>query len=143
LPSAQGGDGPVVLFDGVCNLCARLVRFILDHERVDVPARIRFGALQSDGARRALAAAGVSDPASLGDSFVLIEGGRVYVRSEAAARTARYLRAPWRWASVARQLPRAVRDPLYAFVAQRRYRWFGKRESCLMPTAELRARFLD
>jgi predicted DCC family thiol-disulfide oxidoreductase YuxK len=139
---AAAAVGPVVLFDGVCNLCAGSVRFIVEHERAGI-VPTRFAALQSEAGRRELARAGVRDPASLGDSIVVIEDGRVFTRSDAAVRIARRLRAPWRWMRVMRVMPGRVRDWMYEFVARRRYRWFGKRESCLVPTPELRGRFLQ
>jgi predicted DCC family thiol-disulfide oxidoreductase YuxK len=138
-------DGPILLFDGVCNLCNWGVGFILRHERRGLSAdgRMRFAPLQSVAASRLLAGAGVSDPASLGETMIVIDtNGRVLTRSDAAARIARTLRSPWRWAAAARVLPRFVRDRLYGLVARNRYRWFGKRDSCMMPTEALRARFL-
>ncbi len=141
--------GPVVLFDGVCNLCNGTVQLILDHERTP---SLRFAALQSDVAKELLAQAfdaeevtrlvrgsnGEGDP----DSVVLIEGGRGYTRSTAALRILRHLRAPYRWLSVLVVVPRAVRDAVYRWIGRNRYRWFGKAEACRVPTPELRARFL-
>lgn len=129
-------DGPVLLFDGVCNLCDRSVQFVLDH---DPEGAFRFASLQSAVGRRL-----TSDCELEGvDSVVLIEDGRCHVRSEAAWRIARRLEAPWRWAALGRALPRALRDRLYDWVARRRYRWFGTRESCRLPTPGVRDRFLD
>ena len=126
-----------MLFDGVCNLCNASVRFIIDR---DPRARFHFAALGSEAARSLLAAAGASGP--LPDSIALVENGKVYTRSLAALRIARRLRFPWPvlWALVA--VPRPVRDALYDWIARNRYRWFGRREECLLPTPELRARFL-
>lgn len=128
----------VVLFDGVCNLCAGVVRFVA---RRDPHARFRFASLQSDAARALLARAGAPSP--LPDSIVLLEDGRVFVESEAALRIARGLRFPWPLLASLLALPRFVRDPAYRVVARRRYRWFGRKDSCMVPTPELRARFLD
>ena len=135
-----------MLFDGVCNLCNWGVGFILRHERRRVPERerFRFAHLQSVAAGRLLGGAGVSDPSSLGETMVIIdEHGRVLTRSDAAVRIAKSLRVPWRWAALARVLPRFVRDRLYGVIARNRYRWFGKRDTCMMPTEEHRRRFLD
>lgn len=142
-------DGPVVLFDGTCNLCNGAVQFILDHER---GGALRFAALQSEAgsalleraagveaARALLAGArGDGDP----DSVVLVEDDRAYTHSTAALRIARYLRWPYRGLVLFTVVPRFVRDAVYRFVARRRYRWFGKSETCRVPTPELRARLL-
>ncbi len=142
----NGAGGPVLVFDGVCNLCNWGVGFILRHERpaLSEAQRLRFAPLQSAAASRTLASAGVSDPASLGETMIIIDDdGRVLTRSDAAVRIARTLRAPWRWAAIAGVVPRFLRDPLYGFIARNRYRWFGKRDRCMVPTEAVRGRFLD
>lgn len=146
---AMTDAGPVVLFDGVCNLCNGAVQLILDNER---DASLHFAALQSEAAAKLLAnvtgesearalragATGSGEP----DSVVLVEDGRVYTCSTAAIRMARYLRAPWSWARVFALVPRPVRDAAYRFIARHRYRWFGRTETCRVPTPALKARFL-
>lgn len=132
-------DGPIVLFDGVCNLCNGFVQFVLRHER-DREPRLRFAALQSTVGSELLTAHGL-DPASL-DSVVLIEGGTARTCSDAVLGVLRHLRAPWRLARIFGVLPRFVRDAGYRVVARSRYRLFGKKDACPMPTAELRTRFL-
>lgn len=132
------GEPPLVLFDGVCNLCNGAVQWILRRDR---RARFVFASLQSEAAAAALRAAGQSGP--LPDSIVLLDGGKVLVRTDAVIGIARRLGFPWSMAVVFLVVPRFVRDPVYAWVARNRYRWFGKRESCMVPTKELRARFLD
>jgi predicted DCC family thiol-disulfide oxidoreductase YuxK len=129
-----GVDHPVVLFDGVCNLCNGSVVFII---RNDPRGVLRFAPLQSEQADRLLG--GRTPPR---DSVVLVENGRVYTRSEAVLRIARLLRQPWPLLSGLIVLPAGVRDWLYDWIARNRYRWFGKREACMMPTPELRSRFL-
>ena len=126
----------MLLFDGVCTLCNGFVRFVIAR---DPAGRFQFAPLQSDAARRVLGAA----PQPLPDSLVLVENGRLFTRSTAALRVARGLRFPWPLAYVFVAVPRPVRDYLYDAVARNRYRWFGRRESCMVPTPELRARFLD
>jgi len=126
-----------ILFDGVCNLCNGFVRFVIAR---DPAARFRFASLQSAAAAALLREAGVAAP--MPDSIVLIAGGRAYVRSAAALRILRGLRFPWPLAVALFVVPRFVRDRVYDFIAARRYRWFGRRESCLVPTADLRRRFL-
>ncbi len=127
----------VLLFDGVCNLCNGAVDFILRRERAP---RLRFASLQSGCARRLLAGSGI-DPERL-ETLVFVRGSEVYVRSDAVLAVCGELRAPWRWLRVFRVLPRGLRDGIYRFVGGRRYRWFGKRDSCRMPTPEEKERFL-
>ena len=126
-----------ILFDGVCNLCNGFVRFVV---RRDPAARFRFAALQSPAAAALLREAGVASP--LPDSVILVEDGRVYLRSGAALRIARGLRFPWPLAYAAIVVPRFIRDRVYDAVAARRYRWFGRRDVCMVPTPELQKRFL-
>ncbi len=127
----------VVLFDGVCNLCNGSVQFIIAR---DPGGRLRFAALESEAARRLLTECGVRE--ALPDSVVLVEGGTVYTRSSAALRIARRLRFPWPMLYGLRIVPPVLRDAVYDFIARNRYRWFGKREVCMIPTPEFRSRFL-
>lgn len=129
---------PVLVFDGVCVLCSRWVRFILAHERE--PA-LRFAAMQSASGRALLLAHGLDpdDPLSL----LYVEEGRGYIDSEAILRVAAGFGGLWRLCAVARAIPRAVRDRLYRVLARNRYRWFGRNEACLVPRATEAARFLS
>jgi predicted DCC family thiol-disulfide oxidoreductase YuxK len=138
IASGAARAGGVVLFDGVCNLCNHSVQFIVAH---DPGLYFRFAALESPAAQRELSGCGFSG--SLPDSVVLIEGGRVFTRSSAALRIARRLRFPWPALYVLMVAPASLRDFLYDWVARNRYRWFGRRDECLLPTPELRARFLS
>jgi predicted DCC family thiol-disulfide oxidoreductase YuxK len=128
----------VILFDGVCNLCNGFVQFVI---RRDPAGRFRFGTLQSEAARRLIASSAVTGP--LPDSIVLVEDGRIWTQSSAALRVARRLSFPWPLAYAFVLVPRALRDWVYQVVARNRYRWFGKREVCMVPTPALRARFID
>ena len=131
----------IILFDGVCNLCSGVVRFVIAR---DPRAHFRFAALQSDAARRACAEIAAAPPAEVDpDTIVVIASGRALERSDAALAIAARLPFPWPLLGVFRVLPRGVRDWLYRLVAHNRYRWFGKSDTCMMPTPELRARFLD
>lgn len=130
-------DHPVVLFDGVCNLCEGFVQFLIRRDPDEV---FRFAPLQSEIGRTLLADHGL-DPDAL-ESVVLIDGDRAYVKSSAVLRCFRYLGLPYRLLTPFRVLPRTLRDFAYDFVADRRYAWFGKRDSCLMPTPDIEARFL-
>ena len=127
----------IILFDGVCNLCNASVNTIIDR---DPAGRFRFASLQSE-VGKALAAEHGIDAREL-SSMVLIESGRAYLRSTATLRVYRRLRGPIRllWPFIL--VPRPIRDAVYNFVAKRRYRWFGKREMCRLPTEADRARFL-
>ena len=127
-----------ILFDGVCNLCNGFVRFVIER---DPHARFRFGALSSDAAVKVLADAGVRGP--IPDSIVLVQDGRVYFRSDAPLRIARGLRFPWPLFTAFVVVPRFVRDWVYDFIAARRYRWFGRRDVCMIPTPDLRSRFIS
>lgn len=133
------GLPPIVLFDGVCNLCNAAVRFILDNDK---KGTIRFASLQSDFARTLLgsrAADSSGDP----ETILFIEDGRVYDRSTAALRIARHLKGIWPVAGVYLVVPPAIRDAAYDLVAKRRYRLFGRSDVCRVPTAEEAAKFLD
>jgi len=135
-------DSATILFDGVCNLCNGFVQFVIRH---DAAGRFRFAALQSEAAQALLAAHGQAlAPAELADptSVMLVADGRVYTHSAAVLRIAARLDGPWRVLALGRALPRPWRDAAYRFVARHRYRWFGRQESCMLPTPELRGRFL-
>jgi predicted DCC family thiol-disulfide oxidoreductase YuxK len=129
--------GPVVLFDGVCNLCSASVQFLIARDRT---ATLRFASLQSDSGRELLLHHKMSS--DYARSVVLIERGQVFVESDAALRIAGYLGWPWRLVRFARVLPRRLRDALYRFVADNRYRWFGRTDTCLIPSPAIRSRFL-
>ncbi len=126
-----------ILFDGSCNLCNGSVRFIIAN---DPDARFRFASLQSPAAAAALAPFGRS--AESFESIVLIDGGRLFERSEAALRIAAELRSPWPLARALLAAPSSLRDAVYDAVARNRYRLFGKRASCPLPHPDLPSRFL-
>ena len=129
----------IILFDGVCKFCNGFVPFVI---RRDPCARLRFAALQSDAGRRLLAQHGL--PPDHTDSMVLVENGVAHLRSSAALRIARRLRFPWPLAFyLLIWIPAPIRDLIYAFIAKRRYRWFGRRDTCLVPTPEMLDRFIS
>ena len=138
-PASRGGH-PVILFDGVCNLCNGVVQWVIEQ---DGEAVFRFASLQSHAAKTALRAAGVAEPDSLPDSIALLDARGVHVRSDAAIGIGRHLGFPYRLISVTRIVPRVLRDVVYDWVARNRYRWFGRRETCMMPTPDRSSRFLD
>ena len=128
----------VVIFDGVCNLCARSVRFILDHE---ADHTLRFTPLQSPAGSRLMRQLGL-DPEDA-RTFVLVADGKAYVKSDAAIRLSRYFRRAWKPLGLIKIIPRWIRDRVYDVVARNRYRWFGRLDSCMVPTSELRTRFIE
>jgi len=134
-PAAGGG---VVLFDGTCAFCEGAVKFIA---RRDPAAYFRFGASQSPEGSALLARYGVSrdEPSR---SIVLIEDGRIYLRSTASLRIARRMRFPWRLASLALAVPRPIRDTVYRMVAAVRHRIAGTSNACEIPPPEIRSRLI-
>ncbi len=128
----------VVLFDGVCNLCNGAVQFLLQRDR---SRRLRFASLQSAAGQALLRPHGLA--ADRLETIVVLDGGHAHVQSDAALLLARRLPWPWPLLAVLVVCPRPLRDALYTFVARHRYRWFGRRESCLLPTAETAGRFLE
>jgi predicted DCC family thiol-disulfide oxidoreductase YuxK len=136
----KSGEHPVVLFDGVCNLCNGAVNFAIDR---DPEGRLRFASLQSPAGRQVLERVGRSVVDGDPESIVLVDGGRVYERSAAALRIARYLSGPWPLVGALWVVPRPLRDWVYRLIAANRYRWFGRSDSCRVPTPELRARFIE
>ena len=128
---------PVILFDGVCNLCNGFVQFVIAR---DPRARFSFASLQSEAAARLAARTGSADGR---DSIVLLEDGRAFTQSTAALRIIAALGFPWMLAAALLVVPRPLRDWAYSIVARNRYRWFGKRQVCMVPTPDLKRRFLE
>ncbi len=126
-----------MLFDGVCNLCNGAVTWLLERDTREV---LRFGALQSEQAHRLLEQHGARD--NLPDSIVLVDRDGVHTRSDAALRIASLLGPPWSLLALGRVLPRALRDGMYNWIARNRYRWFGKRDACMLPSPGVADRFL-
>lgn len=131
-------DKPLILFDGECNLCDGFVQFVIAR---DPQATFRFAALRSVAAEEALEAAGCRD--DLPDSIVLIDSGRVRMKSGAVLAVLRRLHRLWPLTAPLWLVPSPLRDVVYDAVARRRIRWFGRRDACWVPTPELRARFAD
>lgn len=127
----------IILFDGVCNLCNGFVTFVIQRDRGN---RFRFASLQSDTARDLLKHQPGTDQGP--DSVVLIENGRYYQQSTAALRILRHLGGGWPLLYGLILVPAFLRDKIYAWVARNRYRWFGQRDACMLPSPELKARFL-
>lgn len=128
----------IIVFDGVCNLCASAVAFII---RRDPKARFRFAALQSGAGRTLLEQNGLTADAL--DTLVLLENGMAFTRSTAALRIARKLRGPWPCLFLLLVIPRPIRDAIYSLIARNRHHWFGRRSVCLVPTPDIKKRFLE
>ena len=131
-------DHPIILFDGVCNLCNGFVQFIINR---DPQGHFRFAALQSETGQELLKKHQLST--SDIDTVVLIEKGQAFVRSDVALRIAPKLGGFWPGIKVFGILPVFIRDAIYNFVAARRYQWFGQKDQCMIPTPELKSRCLS
>lgn len=129
----------IVLFDGVCNLCNGTVRFIV---RRDPQGHFRFAPQQSEAGRELLRKHGLLETSGMSESIVVLEGGRVYLESDAVLRILYRLGGAWRLVCALWVIPKPLRDRAYRFVAHNRYRFFGRLEQCMTPTPELRRRFL-
>lgn len=129
---------PVVLFDGVCNFCNGSVNFLLAQDKKSL---LRFAALQSTSGQQLLQK--YSLPATNWGSFFLIANHQVYQKTDAVLKVTAYLPWYWRWTQLFWIVPRLVRNSIYNLIAKNRYKWFGKKESCMIPSAAVRQRFLD
>jgi predicted DCC family thiol-disulfide oxidoreductase YuxK len=136
-------SNPIVLYDGVCGLCNRLVQFLLKHDRHD---RLRFASLQSDFASEMLTNHG-ANPHDLNTVYVVVNAGekgeRLLARSDAILTLGKEIGGIWSVAVLGKILPRVLRDAFYNLVARNRYRVFGKHESCMMPEGRYRWKFMD
>jgi len=128
----------VIVFDGVCVLCNGWVGFLLRHDRKQ---RYRFAAMQTRAGRALLSEHGLDadDPMS----FLLLDEAGARTDSDAIIAVLTGLGGIWRAAAAFRLLPRALRDPAYRWLARNRYRWFGKKQACYLPSAQQRHRFVD
>ncbi len=138
MPHYDPSRDHLLLFDGVCHLCDASVRFIL---RRDPTGKIKFAPIQSPFGSQLYTQHGL-DPAAPNAMLFLTPTG-AFQASDAALEIARTLGGLWQLALIFKPLPRALRDTVYYFIARNRYRWFGKDESCMMPTAELKERMLE
>ena len=127
----------IILFDGVCNLCNSSVNFVIKRDKKD---RYRFGALQEEPGAGLMKEYNI-DP-EVTDSIVLIENGKAYTKSTAALRVSRHLGGLYPLAYIFMIIPNFIRNWVYDYVARNRYKWYGKKDQCMIPTPELRAKFL-
>jgi predicted DCC family thiol-disulfide oxidoreductase YuxK len=129
----------IILFDGVCNLCNSAVQFIIKHDKKDV---FRFVALQSKLGQEILTYIGI-DSKNI-DSIVLYEPGLAYYyKSDAILQIAKSLNALYLLGVIFKIIPTGIRNHLYDYIARNRYKWYGKKESCMIPTPELKIKFLE
>ncbi len=129
----------IILFDGVCDLCSGSVQFVIKRDKKDV---FRYAAIQSEVGQQLIKDRRIDT--SQVDSIILIEPGVAYfTKSDAALEIAGELGGLWKLTSVFKWIPKSIRDVIYDFVARNRYKWFGKQESCMIPTPELKGKFLS
>ncbi len=130
-------EEPVILFDGVCNLCNSVVKLVI---RQDKNAYFKLAALQSRAGQELLKKHGL--PQKDFETFLLFENGKVYQQSDAALMVAKRFSPYWQGLQVLWIIPQLIRNAVYRFIARRRYRWFGKKEACMIPTPDIKNRFL-
>lgn len=128
---------PILFFDGVCNLCNSSVQFVIRHDKKN---QFLFAQLQTPAGQKALANTDI--PSSGKESVILHIDGKYYTRSSAALHTLRLLGWPWATGFVFIIVPKPVRDAVYNFISRNRYRWFGKKDHCMIPTPDLTKRFI-
>ena len=128
----------IYLFDGVCNLCNSAVQFIIKHDK---KKQFRFASLQSDFGQQTLIANNL--PNVEFTSFILLENGKLFTESTAALRIAKKLDAAWPLLYAFIIVPPFIRNAVYKWIAKNRYKWFGKQETCWVPTPDLKARFIQ
>jgi predicted DCC family thiol-disulfide oxidoreductase YuxK len=131
-------DHPIILFDGVCNFCNYWVNFSIKRDKNKI---LRFTPLQGETAKKLLSQFDLN-PNKL-SSVILIENGKVYTQSSAAFRLCKHLDGGWKLAYGLMIIPKFIRDFFYNIIARNRYKWFGKKEACMVPTPEVKERFLD
>lgn len=129
--------GAIVLFDGVCNFCNASVNFVIERDKAGY---FKFAPLQSEIGEELMAKHGI-DTADT-DSVIVVENDRAYTHSSGALRIAKQLDGIWSWSYVFIIVPKPIRDFAYKLFAKHRYRLFGRQDACMMPTPEIRARFL-
>ncbi|MBM7605449.1 putative DCC family thiol-disulfide oxidoreductase YuxK [Metabacillus crassostreae] len=130
-------EGPILLFDGVCNLCNKTVQFII---RADKKELFKFTSLQSTTGQSLLTK--VKLPTSHFDSIVMIEDGKVYTKSTAALKVCKKLGGIWLFLYPLMLIPKPFRDGIYQLIAKNRYKWFGKSNDCMLPSPDIKKRFL-
>ena len=127
----------IVLFDGVCNFSNSSVQFIIRNDKTN---SLKFASLQSEIGQRLITTYNLSKEL---DSVIFIENNQAYIKSKAALKIANYFGGFWKIFQVFNIIPSFIRDFFYDIIANNRYKWFGKKDSCMLPSPEVRSRFLD
>ncbi len=127
----------IILFDGICNLCNNSVTFVIKRDSKNL---FKYAALQSEAGKELVKEHGIDTETT--DSIILIEANKAYVKSSAALRIAKHLSGGWPLLYGFIIIPTFLRNWVYDWVARNRYKWFGKKESCMIPTPELKEKFL-
>ncbi|MFZ7943293.1 MULTISPECIES: thiol-disulfide oxidoreductase DCC family protein [Bacillaceae] len=127
----------IILFDGICNLCNSSVQFIIKR---DPKAKFKFASLQGQSGQELLEKYGLKTNLN---SFIFIENEKIHMKSSAALRVGKQLNGAWKLVSIFFIIPPIIRDTLYNIIAKNRYKWFGKKETCLLPSPEWKNRFLE
>ncbi|MGB3006695.1 MAG: thiol-disulfide oxidoreductase DCC family protein, partial [Chitinophagaceae bacterium] len=128
----------VILFDGVCNFCNYWVNFTIKKDKKKI---LRFAPLQGETAKRLIADYKINHTTL--SSVIFIDNGKAYTQSSAALRICKHLDNGWKLFYGLIIIPKFIRDPIYNIIARNRYKWFGKKDTCMIPTPELKERFLD
>lgn len=136
--AVNNSDKAIVLFDGVCNFCNASVNFAIKH---DTKNRLVFAPLQSEKGKELLARYAIDT--TVIDSFVLIENDRAYIKSAAALRLIKHLNRLYPLLYGFIIIPPFIRNSIYDFVSRNRYKWFGRKESCMVPNDEVRRKFIS
>jgi len=131
-------QNPIILFDGICNLCNSSVKFILKR---DVNEQLLFASLQSDASKKKLLQYDIKNNEL--SSIVFIDGHQVYQKSTAVLKICAYLSGPWKYFYMARYLPVSLTDYIYDLIANNRYRWFGKQDHCTTSMSKYKNRFIQ
>jgi len=131
-------ERPVILFDGVCNFCNVMVNFIIRQDKKNI---FQFATLQSLSGKKLLEEYKINWKRN--DSFIIIEKGRAFQKSNAALKLYNKLPWYWKWTQIFWIVPKFIRDGIYNFIAKNRYRWFGKKEECMIPEPGMKQKFLE
>ncbi|APQ19091.1 thiol-disulfide oxidoreductase DCC family protein [Maribacter hydrothermalis] len=129
----------IILFDGVCNLCNRSVQFAIKRDKQDI---FRYAALQSETGKKMLLERNI-DPMDIDSIILIVPNIAYYTKSTAALEIGKNLKGMRTISSILLWLPESFRDIVYDFIARNRYKWYGKKESCMVPTTELKGKFLS
>ncbi|MEM9000829.1 MAG: thiol-disulfide oxidoreductase DCC family protein [Bacteroidota bacterium] len=128
----------IILFDGVCNLCNGAIQFIIKHDKKDM---FRYAALQSEIGEQLVKERGI-DTTKVDSIILIVPGQAYYVKSDAALKIGKGFGGLWKGLTLLEWIPRTFRNWIYDIVARNRYRWFGRKDACMIPTPELQAKFL-